>query len=113
MTPVAITERAEHCVQSSTFEITGAPLSAEELRKPPPSCRKAHGRGRPPGISCLRKKLCQVVALGCLLGSVTLAQNVQRKFRPGTNLEVSDVQMGRGQESLSRPDCGRTNQTNV
>jgi hypothetical protein len=36
-------------------------------------------------VSCLRKKLCQVVVLGCLLGSVTLAQNVQRKFRPGTN----------------------------
>lgn len=54
-------------------------------------------------VSCLPKKLCQVVALGCLLGSVTLAQNVQRKFRPGTNF--SNYQTYRWVESKNQyPD---------
>ena len=33
----------------------------------------------------LRKKLCPALALGCLLSSVTLAQNVQTSYLPGAN----------------------------
>ena len=37
------------------------------------------------GLMELLKKLVPPLALGCLLGSVTLAQNVQSSYRPGTD----------------------------
>lgn len=36
----------------------------------------------------LRKKLCPALALGCLLGSVALAQKVQTSYLPGTTFSV-------------------------
>jgi hypothetical protein len=37
------------------------------------------------GFRELRMKLCSALALGCLLGSVALAQSVKTNYLPGTN----------------------------